>query len=786
MNEGFISKKHWLTLSTTALLGLVGMSSLYGCGDLGEADGTEFLSDIRQPLTTPHESMKEARILHTLTRMADGRFLATGGLNAGTKKCSAEIFDIMTETWSSIAPMPAGANGLCKRYMHNAILLKNDLVLVSGGAHDSGVQNSTVLYNAAANSWSVGPSMQNARYNHTATVYELNGAKKVLITGGYGGTTHASVESYDETTNLFTTKASMSSARNTHTATKLMDGMILAIGGTNGTTVLSSIELYNPTTNVWTLKMPMPQPRRAHTATLLGTGKVLVVGGVDMNGAHTLGPLLYDPSVNAWQTAGTMLSKRSGHTAELLPNGKVVVAGGMSGSTILSSVELYDPTTNTWTTEPSLSVARVNHRSAITSPGRVVISGGQIDLAGNGSAGVDVYRTAVEDWDLPSKPDSNLLPPEFTNTCFTQNDATPPPGCVANPSNANDLVFLWKPQCAGNFNLSTAGSTIDTVLYVQDVQSNASLGCNNNDGAALSSKLQLSGLAANQSVRIFVESFYGQPNCGSVQLSIERTPPLSAETCDGTDNDCDGETDEDNPGGGILCNTGVPGVCAPGTTECEAGQIICPQEIFPSSEICNAQDDDCDGSVDENNPGGGGDCYTGLPGVCTSGSWVCQAGQFTCKPKIGASAEVCDGKDNDCDGATDENNPPSISCAVPGKLGECALGATSCSSGSMVCVQTTQPSGEVCDGKDNDCNGVTDWFTECSWVCAGGSNAGKSCDGNIDCPGSICSTAKKWCIGGPNNGAGCSTVTNCSPCVMNEPPCAVDDPLCGAGQPSAE
>ena len=50
-----------------------------------------------------------------------------------------------------------------------------------------------------------------------------------------------------------------------------------------------------------------------------------------------------------------------------------------------------------------------------------------------------------------------------------------------------------------------------------------------------------------------------------------------------------------------------------------------------ASEVCNGLDDDCDGVVDEGNPGGGASCSTGLPTPCDTGTTLCTGGALICQ-----------------------------------------------------------------------------------------------------------------------------------------------------------
>ena len=142
--------------------------------------------------------------------------------------------------------------------------------------------------------------------------------------------------------------------------------------------------------------------------------------------------------------------------------------------------------------------------------------------------------------------------------------------------------------------------------------------------------------------------------------------------------------------------------------------------------MCNGVDDDCDGVSDEISLACGpsvdignvGECRVGLQrclfSACEAGTDQCDANGYdrTCDGAAGPSEEVCDGRDNDCDGDADEGL--FNACGTCGELPP-----------------------EACNGRDDNCDGRVDEdavcpsgylciATECVLPCIGGECTGGS------------------------------------------------------------
>jgi hypothetical protein len=226
---------------------------------------------------------------------------------------------------------------------------------------------------------------------------------------------------------------------------------------------------------------------------------------------------------------------------------------------------------------------------------------------------------------------------------------------------------------------------------------------------------------------------------------VDAPPEFAEEICNGCDDNNDGCVDGSFING--VCtplsrqdpnNTG--GGC-PVIQKCTGGQWVNEGQGTATDEVCNCIDDDCDGIVDNI---GLTPCMVTCGGVPNIGTWQCQNCTKVCKPNGIINIEVCDNKDNDCDGQTDEGiNPQPCPCGS---------GQQTCSNGSWVgaCDQCTPGTWRWCDdpqkchwGKQNcvtDPDGNTYWDT-----CVEVTDRPTGCEGQLMYDANCCDRAGECC-----------------------------------------
>lgn len=237
-------------------------------------------------------SLTVPRSGHTATALANGEVLLTGGLSTGwTFLASAELYSFEKNSFT-----PAGSMHNA-RESHTATLLKNGNVLITGG-HQGRRPNITLyssaeLYSSNLKTFSATGSMLLERHKHDAVL--LNDGK-VLITGGADERdsrgVYKSTELYDPTSGSFQRSASMNFGRYKHYSTSILlpSGNVLLTGGTNKPEVyVSKSAKFSAVPGSFDLQMQFS------CATLLSDGNVLITGGYGDNQKTTANACIFKP-----------------------------------------------------------------------------------------------------------------------------------------------------------------------------------------------------------------------------------------------------------------------------------------------------------------------------------------------------------------------------------------------------------------------------------------------------------------------------------------------------------
>ena len=149
-------------------------------------------------------------------------------------------------------------------------------------------------------------------------------------------------------------------------------------------------------------------------------------------------------------------------------------------------------------------------------------------------------------------------------------------------------------------------------------------------------------------------------------------------------------------------------------------QACVDAKVAAATDDCSTEriDENCDGTPNDKCQCTGtamrdcGDMATDGVGICTAGKQQCVNGQWgQCEGAVTSRLELCNGDDDDCNGKIDDVAGLGGPCTVKDQKGVCAEGTFQCNRPNplLQCRATApNPTAETCDNKDNDCNGMID------------------------------------------------------------------------------
>jgi MYXO-CTERM domain-containing protein len=322
----------------------------------------------------------------------------------------------------------------------------------------------------------------------------------------------------------------------------------------------------------------------------------------------------------------------------------------------------------------------------------------------------------------------------------TQDACAPPSGYVADNTDCDDSEDTVYPGA----NEICDGLDNDCNGLIDDYASDATTWYFDEDGDGFGGSSTI--LDCNQPTNYVGAS----GDCDDLEPTVY---PGAPELCDGLDNDCDGDIDEDpngqtwyldddGDGYGLASDTvescNQPAGYAGQPDDCNDNE----DTVYPgATELCDGLDNDCNGLIDDgvsttyyidNDGDGHGHPTNSIQDCSPSSGYVainddCDDSEPLAYP---GNIEVCDGIDNDCDGDIDEGTQTTYYLDIDGDgYGESTQSIDACSppTSSYVTDGTdcndNDPdifpgNPEVCDGKDNDCNGLiddgigTDWYAD--------------------------------------------------------------------------
>jgi hypothetical protein len=369
--------------------------------------------------TSTGTNVPVGRHYHTAVWTGTTMIVWGGGNGTAIALSTGGRYTPATDSWIATS---TGANVPGARKYHAAVWTGTEMIVWGGWLNPITVVNTGGRYDPSTDSWSptsTGPNLPVARAYHTAV---WTGTTMIV----WGGTNASSVllntgGRYDPSTDAWTatsTSTNVPAPRYYHSA--VWAGTVMVVWGGVGSrspyVVVSSGGRYDPATDVWTPTSAAPgdpSSRAYHAAVWTGT-EMIVWGGCDLMTCSTRGGR-YDPASDVWtptSIGSTVPSPRWGHKSTWTGAEMIAWGGNDDSPAPVNSGGRYDPATDNWTPTsvgPNVPAGRTGHTSVWTGREMIVWGGGSLGNTGGR------YDPVADAW-APTSVGTNTPTARFAHT----------------------------------------------------------------------------------------------------------------------------------------------------------------------------------------------------------------------------------------------------------------------------------------------------------------------------------------------------------------------------------
>jgi N-acetylneuraminic acid mutarotase len=351
---------------------------------------------------------------------------------------AGELFAFATDpAWASKAPMQEARSGL-------GVAVLNGKIYAIGGASATGFSSTNEEYDPATDTWIFKASMPTSRSDFGIAVYE----NKIYCIGGYikgnppTGVNAAAVnEAYDPTTNTWTTRAQMPTAR-LNLRANVVNGKIYLIGGIPMPDTCRTLnEVYDPASDTWATKAPIPTGVDSYASAVVGSKIFLIKSGLTQ---------IYDAESDSWSTGAAPPTNSFMPSSATIATSNSPVRIFLFGANTEGAywmltnqgftTQRYDPATDNWTAGTPMPTGRFDAGIAVANDKLFAIGGYNYGTPSGPGLTLNrpaIYSSANEQY----TPSLDVFTPA-NNTQAIETANTPLPTPMAIPTQSQTITPL--------------------------------------------------------------------------------------------------------------------------------------------------------------------------------------------------------------------------------------------------------------------------------------------------------------------------------------------------------